>query len=377
MGWSDVERAFGEAVERGAIPGAAVVVRVGADIAFEGAFGFRSLAPEKTPMKIETVFDLSSLTKALATTVAVMMLTRDGKLRLDDRVTRFFHNFGVHGKTTVTFRHLLAHCSGLAAWRPFYQKVAEVERAASKVNFMASYGAKEFVYEEIHREKPEAPPASKTIYSDLNFIMLGETVEKVSTAPLNRFCRDKIFRPLGLRATDFIDIALVRSRRLEPVADMFAPTELCPSRKRLLVGEVDDENAYAMGGVAGHAGLFAPVREVDRIARELVACWTGRSDFVPQKVIREFWSRDKTVAGSTWALGWDMPSLEGSSSGRHFSPGAVGHLGFTGTSIWIEPAREIVISIMTNRVHPRRDNQAIREFRPRIHDLIMEAIDGE
>ncbi len=377
MGWSDVERAFGEAVERGAIPGAAVVVRVGADIAFEGAFGFRSLVPEKTPMKIETVFDLSSLTKALATTVAVMMLTRDGKLRLDDRVTRFFHNFGVHGKTTVTFRHLLAHCSGLAAWRPFYQKVAEVEHAASKVNFMASYGAKEFVYEEIHREKPEAPPASKTIYSDLNFIMLGETVEKVSTAPLNRFCRDKIFRPLGLRATDFIDIALVRSRRLEPVADMFAPTELCPSRKRLLVGEVDDENAYAMGGVAGHAGLFAPVREVDRIARELVACWTGRSDFVPQKVIREFWSRDKTVAGSTWALGWDMPSLEGSSSGRHFSPGAVGHLGFTGTSIWIEPAREIVISIMTNRVHPRRDNQAIREFRPRIHDLIMEAIDGE
>ncbi|HVA81199.1 MAG TPA: serine hydrolase, partial [Candidatus Binataceae bacterium] len=242
---------------------------------------------------------------------------------------------------------------------------------------MASYGAKEFVYEEIHREKPEAAPATKAIYSDLNFIALGETVERVATVALNRFSRDKIFRPLGLRATDFIDIAQVRSRRLEPVPDMFAATEVCPSRKRLLVGEVDDENAYAMGGVAGHAGLFAPVREVDRIARELVACWAGRSDFVPQKIIREFWSRDKTVPGSTWALGWDTPSPAGSSSGRHFSPAAIGHLGFTGTSIWIEPSREIVISIMTNRVHPRRDNQAIREFRPRIHDLIMEAIAGE
>ena len=157
---------------------------------------------------------------------------------------------------------------------------------------------------------------------------------------------------------------------------MFAPTEICPSRKRMLVGEVDDENAFAMGGVAGHAGLFAPVREVDRIAAELIACYAGRSDFVPQRIIREFWTRDKTVAGSTWALGWDTPSPQGSSSGHHFSPQAVGHLGFTGTSIWIEPTREIAISMMTNRVHPKRDNQAIREFRPKIHDLIMEAIDG-
>ena len=207
-------------------------------------------------------------------------------------------------------------------------------------------------------------------------MVLGETIEKVASVTLNRFCRDKIFRPLGLRATDYIDISLVRSRRLEPVADMFAPTEYCPSRKRLLVGEVDDENAFAMGGVGGHAGLFAPVREVDRIARELVACYAGRSDFVPQKIIREFWTRDSTVPGSTWALGWETPSAERSSSGRNFSPNAVGHLGFTGTSIWIEPEREIAISMLTNRVHPRRDNQKIREFRPKIHDLIMEALGG-
>jgi len=157
---------------------------------------------------------------------------------------------------------------------------------------------------------------------------------------------------------------------------MFAPTSFCAFRKRLLVGEVDDENAYAMGGVAGHAGLFAPVRDVDRIARELLACYAGRSEWLPRNVVREFWTRDTTVNGSTWALGWDTPSVQYSSAGRHFSPVAVGHLGFTGTSIWIEPERAIAISLLTNRVHPRRDNQAIRDFRPRIHDLIMEAIDA-
>src|SRR5712692_1391481 len=207
MGWSEVEQALAEAVQREAIPGATIVVRKAGEVAFEGAFGHRTLQPERSPMRLDTVFDLSSLTKPLATAIAVMMLVRDAKLRLDDRVTRFFHNFGVLGKTYATFRQLLAHCSGLAAWRPFYQQIAEVEKSG-KVNFMASRGAKEFVYEEIHREKPEYPPATKTLYSDLNFILLGETVEQVSGVALNRFCRDKIFRALGLRATDFIDISL-------------------------------------------------------------------------------------------------------------------------------------------------------------------------
>ncbi|MGH7948094.1 MAG: serine hydrolase domain-containing protein [Candidatus Binataceae bacterium] len=375
MGWREVEQAFDDAVARGVIPGATVVVRRGGDVAFEGAFGFRSVTPERAPMNIETVFDLSSLTKALAATVAVMMLTRDGRLRLDDRVTRCFHDFGVHNKTAVTFRHLLAHCSGLAAWRPFYQRVAQVEKSG-RVNFMSSNGAKQFVFDEIHREKPEAPPGTKANYSDLNFILLGEAIEQVSGYSLNRFCRDKIFRPLALRSTDFIDISHTRSRHLEPVADMFAPTEICAWRQRLLIGEVDDENAFAMGGVAGHAGLFAPVREVDLIARELLGCYAGKSELVPQRIVREFWTRDRAVAGSTWALGWDTPSAENSSAGRHFSPGAVGHLGFTGTSIWIEPEKQIAVSLLTNRIHPKRDNQAIREFRPRIHDLIMEALDG-
>ena len=373
MDWTRVERGFAEAVEQEVIPGATIVVRVGDEVAFEGAFGFRTVQPDRQPMRLETVFDLSSLTKPLATAIAVMMLMRDGKLRLDDRVTRFCHDFGVHGKGRITFRNLLSHCSGLTAWRPFYQQIADIERGG-KVNFMASRGAKEYVYEQIHREKPQAASATTTIYSDLNFMLLGEVIEQIGGVALDRFCREKIYRPLGLRTTDFIDISMVRTRRLEPVPEMFAPTEVCPSRKRLLVGEVDDENAYAMGGVSGHAGLFAPVREVDRIVRELLASYDGRSQFVPQKILHEFWTRDATVEGATWALGWDTPSAEYSSSGRRFSPAAVGHLGFTGTSIWIEPERKIAVSILTNRVHPRRDNQAIRDFRPKIHDLVMETL---
>jgi len=375
LDWSGVEAAFADAVERGVIPGATIVVRKGADIIFEGKFGFRALVPQRQPMELDTVFDLSSLTKPLATTIAVMILVREGKLRLDDRVTRFFHNYGVHAKTYTTFRHLLAHCSGLPAWRPYYQEIAEIEKRG-KVNFMASRGAKEYVYAQIHRERPESAPGSKVLYSDLNFMLLGEVIEQIGTASLNKFCRERIFRPLNLRATDFVDLSMVRSRRLEPVTEMFAATEMCPSRKRMLVGEVHDDNAYAMGGVAGHAGLFAPVREVDRIARELIACYQGRSELVPQKVIREFWRRDAAVKDSTWALGWDTPAPSRSSSGQHFSPTAVGHLGFTGTSVWIEPDREIAISLLTNRVHPKRDNEGIRELRPKIHDLIMETINA-
>ncbi|HLI81277.1 MAG TPA: serine hydrolase domain-containing protein [Candidatus Binataceae bacterium] len=375
MGWREVEQAFNDAVERHVFPAATVVARRANEVLFEGAFGFRTMLPHRREAKIDTVFDLSSLTKVFATTIAIMMLVREEKLRLDDRVTRYFPSFGVHGKDRVIVRHLLAHCSGLAAWRPFYKLVADIERAG-KVNFMASPGAKQRIYEEIHREKLEAPVGAKAIYSDLNFIALGEAVEQATGVSLQRFCHDRIFRELGLTATGFIDISLARTRKLEPVADMFAATENCPSRRRLLLGEVDDDNAFAMGGVAGHAGLFAPVREVDRIAAELIACFKGRSDFVPEKIVRQFWTRDETVAGSTWALGWDTPSPDHSSSGHRFPPTAVGHLGFTGTSIWIDPEREIAVSILTNRVHPSRDNQAIRDFRPAIHDLIMEAIEG-
>ena len=304
-----------------------------------------------------------------------MLLLREGKVQLEDRVTRFFHNFGVHGKTHVTFHHLLAHCSGLPGWRPYFKEILQIEKKG-RLNFVASQGAKEFVFEQIHRERPEYETGRRALYSDLGFMLLGELIELVSRVTLDRFCHDRIFRPLGLRSCAFVDLSQIRARKLAPVTDRIAPTERCPWRRRVLCGEVHDDNAYAMGGIAGHAGLFANAADVDALVCRLRACWRGEDDFVPRELVRLFWTRDQTVADSTWALGWDTPSVTGSSAGKRIGPVAVGHLGFTGTSLWVDLARDAHVLFLTNRVHPHRDNERIREIRPRVHDAVMEVLEG-
>jgi CubicO group peptidase (beta-lactamase class C family) len=197
-------------------------------------------------MQLDTIFDLASLTKPLTTTTAVMFLVREKKIRLDDRVTRFFPNFGVFGKTYVTFRHLLAHCSGLPGWRPYYEDIIKGEKEG-KINFVASRAAKSYVFERIHRERLLSPAGSQTLYSDLGFMLLGEIVEEISGWTLDRYCQEKIFKPVGLRCISFIDLTQLRTHRLHPVREMIAPTEQCPWRKKILCGEVHDDNAYAMG----------------------------------------------------------------------------------------------------------------------------------
>jgi CubicO group peptidase (beta-lactamase class C family) len=373
VNFAPVEQAMDGAVERGVFPGLVVLVNVGGQVVFQRAAGSRALEPERSPMREDTIFDLASLTKPLATAIAMMVMVKERKIALDDRVTRFFHNFGVHGKTHVTFRHLLAHTSGLPAWRPYWKDVQRIEREG-RINFMASRGAKEFVYEAIQREKPEAAAGARTVYSDLGFILLGAALEEVSGMSLDRFCYDKIYKPLGLRATSFIDLSLLRTRRLEPIAEMIAPTERCPWRKRVLCGEVHDDNAYAMGGVSGHAGLFSSARDIDRILTMMRECYDGQSLFLPAAIVREFWRRDDTIGSSTWALGWDTPSTADSTAGGEFSRHAVGHVGFTGTSIWLDLDRALHVIVLSNRVHPNRDNDKIREFRPLIHDCIVRAV---
>ncbi len=370
-----VDQEIRSAVERGVFPGCVLLVNYGGEVVHHKSYGFRSLEPARVPAGTETVYDLSSLTKPLATTLAIMTLVKEHKLKVDDRVTRFFHNFGVYGKTHVTFRHLLAHSSGLPAWRPFFREIVQSEKQG-RVNFVGSQGAKEFAFSSIHREKPESLPGSRSIYSDLGFMLLGETVEKVSGLPLDEFCYRRLYRPLGLRSTSFVNLASLRTRRLEPVLEIIAPTERCPWRKRVLCGEVHDDNAYAMGGVAGHAGLFSCALDLDRLVTELRSCWEGRDGLLPASLVRMMWTRDTEVQGSSWALGWDTPSASGSSAGTLISRQAVGHLGFTGTSLWIDLERRCHILLLSNRVHPRRDNNLISAFRPMIHDLIMQALEG-
>ena len=373
MDFHGVAKSFDEAVADGVFPGAVVLVGKDDDVVYEQAFGSRSLLPNKTPMRLDTIFDLASLTKPLATAVAIMLLIRERKLRLDDQLTRVIPMYGVLGKSLTTFRHLLNHSAGLPAWKAFFEDIVKNEKSG-RINFIASRAAKNYVYEQIHREKSVTPPGSQSVYSDLGFIILAEAVEVLTGNTFDRFCQERIFKPLGLRSTGFVDLTQLRTRRLQPVEEVIAPTENCPWRKKILCGEVHDDNAYAMGGVAGHAGLFSSAHEVHAFLVRMSRCLHGKDSFLPQAVVQEFLTRGSSPNDSNFALGWDTPTAGKSAAGSFFSPRSVGHLGFTGCSIWWDLEKNCHVVLLTNRVHPSRKNDKIKDFRPHIHDQIMKVL---
>jgi CubicO group peptidase (beta-lactamase class C family) len=367
-----IDEVLAEGVRRGAYPSAVLVVSRDGEVVLERGVGTHTGSSDAAPVHPDTVYDLASLTKPLATAVAFFVLVRQGRVSPQDRVTRFFHNFGVYGKNSITFEHLLTHGSGLVAHRPYFRQASR--EARRRLNFLCSREAKQWVYGQIHREKVAQPPGRKAVYSDLGFMLLGQAVETISGQTLDRFCQRHIFGPLGLRALSFVDLSLVRARRVALREDLVAPTQRCPWRKRVLCGEVDDENAWVMGGGAGHAGLFGSARDVDALARALLACERGGEGPLPRELVELMWTGDASIPGSTRTLGWDRPAPRGSSAGKHMGPSTVGHLGFTGTSLWIDRERRLSVTLLTNRVHPSRDNDRIRDFRPRIHDAVLEAV---
>jgi CubicO group peptidase (beta-lactamase class C family) len=368
-----IEQAFEEAIAQGVFPGAVVLIGRGEEVLYERAFGSRSLVPAKSPMQAHMIFDLASLTKPLATTLAVMLLVKEEKIRLDDSVTRFIPGFGVFDKSPVTLRQLLNHSSGLSAWKPFYEEVVKGEKSG-RINFVGSPAAKRYVLEQIHHEKLLSAPGTESLYSDLGFMILGEVVELVTGCSLDRFCSDVIFKPLGLRSTSFIDLTQPRARPIRSVEEVTVPTENCPWRKKILCGEVHDDNAFVIGGVAGHAGLFSSVQDIHGLVARMTLSLYGKDDFFPKSLLEEFLTKDKTIENSTRALGWDTPTHLKSASGRYFSPRSVGHLGFTGPSLWWDLEKNCHVILLNNRIHPTRTNDKIKDFRPYIHDLIMKSI---
>lgn len=374
MDFSAVDEVLEGGVRDGTFPGVVVLVRKAGEVVYRKAHGFRSLEPKQTPLSEDTVFDLASLTKPLATTVAVMRLVAAKTVQLDDRISRFFSNFGTHGKGTVTIRQLLSHSSGLPAHRPYFEDLTKRKRKLGRPVTLETLNPRDYVYAQLQREKLTYAPGSRAVYSDLGFMLLGALVEDISEMSLDQFCWEKIYRPLGLQAIGFINIDMLHQRQLEAATEMIAPTEHCAWRKRILCGEVHDDNAYFMGGVAGHAGLFAPIDEVDRLISVLGDCYHDRHAFLPAEIVRDFWTPDGTVPDSTWACGWDTPSPHESSSGALFSPHSVGHLGFTGTSVWIDLERDAHVIMLSNRVHLGRNNQRITGLRPVLHNAIMQAL---
>jgi CubicO group peptidase (beta-lactamase class C family) len=327
-----------------AFPGATIAVGYGDSVVLLAAVGHYG-ADDKRPVTPATIYDLASLTKVIGLTTATMMLVDSGKLDLDAPVQRYVPAFQGPGKERVTIRNLLTHSSGLPAWRPLYREATTRETALALVDTTP-----------LLRQ-----PGDTFVYSDLGAMALTQVVEAITSRRLDDFLEARLFGPLGMRSTRFLPPLSWRDR--------IAPTENDSSfRHRILRGEVHDENAAELGGVSGHAGLFSNAPDLSRFAR-----WLLRLRTIDSLHAREFTHRQGIPAGSSRALGWDTPS-ENSSAGTKMGPNAFGHTGFTGTSMWFDPDRNVFIILLTNRVNPTRANTKILQVRRRVADLVNDAL---
>lgn len=363
-----------QGVDEGVFPGAVLLVSHQGRTVHHAAYGHACLVPKPEPASTDTIYDLASLTKPLATTAAAAFLVADGKLGLDDPLERYVPELTQDALRRATIRHLLNHTSGLPAWRPFYEQIIP-DGARLKESPLAERRAA--MYEAIHRERLTEPVGGRCVYSDLGFILLGEILERIVKQEWAAFIHVVVFPWLGAQGLFYMSEGGSTSGLLVG-AHQFAATEQDGWRGRLIRGEVDDENAAVMGGVSAHAGLFGTAMAVARAAGPWLAAVRRGESPIPSPWAKEFVRKQGIAPNGSWALGWDTPSKgpggAPSSSGSYFSSGSFGHLGYAGTSVWIDPERELTVVLLTNRVHPTRKNDKIRAFRPAIHDVIFKSV---
>lgn len=324
-------------------------------------------------MKIDTVFDVASLTQLVVTSSLLMKLVSENKLRLADRVSRYVHGFGVHGKSPITVRQLLNHTAGLAAWAPFFEDLINAN-SGSRMGILTSRTARDFIVTAINRSELRYAIGARQIYSDLGLIMLGYLAESLCGMTLEKAAFKHVFQPLRLKSTSFIDLSLIKRRGIHPVTELIAPTEECAWRGRVLCGEVHDDNAWAMGGVAGHSGLFSTADDLFTYAAEMIQCAHGNSQFLDSRTVAQFWYERPEELDGSYRLIWDSPSSDNGMIDSGLSSDAVGMCGFTGCSLWLEPAKGLSVVLCTNRVHPSRNNKKIRAFRSALHKAIVSAL---
>jgi CubicO group peptidase (beta-lactamase class C family) len=354
----------------------AAAVIAGGALAHSSVHGFAQIEPARVPLTPEHVFDVASLTKVMAATSLAAVLVEQGALELDAAVASHLPEFGRGGKEAVTARQLLAHASGLRDPVGRLAFLPPGERPPGRVSIALGRG-RELVREAVVSEPLEAAPGARTLYSDVGFLALGWLLEGVGGASLDRLCADRVFGPLALGSTFFID-EIGKGGREGPGRGgrAFVATERCEHRGEVNCGAVNDDNAWAVGGVAAHAGLFSTARDAAVLGQAWLEALRGRASIVSPGTAALFAKRQGPKEG-TRALGWDTPSKEGSQLGRRLgrgSRGAIGHLGFTGTSLWIDVDDEVVVALFTNRCHPSRENERIKQFRPRFHDAVAEAL---
>jgi CubicO group peptidase (beta-lactamase class C family) len=365
-----IQAALQSAVDDGVFPGAQLAVRLHGELRSMVVAGRLSSEPLSLPVQPTTIYDLASLTKPLATATSVLLLIQRAKVALEDPVQQVLAELEGTPIGQATVRDLLTHRSGLPGWRPFYERL----EAGGVVPELS--GGKQSIKQHVLKMIRDEPliyvRGERSVYSDLGFMLLGFLVERLSGMALDPWCEEEIVRPLRADPMMFCPTA-GRAQRdvMRPIVDVsrIAPTEQDEWRNRLLHGEVHDENAAAMGGVAGHAGLFGTAESVLAVSGAWLSGYHGRKSILGGELVRQFTTRQKSAARSSWALGWDTPSVP-SSSGSHFSERSFGHLGYTGTSLWIDPLCELEVVLLSNRVHPSRRNEKIKSFRPYIHDLV-------
>ena len=353
--WQAVDREVNAGIAAGAFPGAVLLAGQGSLVLFHRAYGMADIFSRRA-MTRDTVFDLASLTKPLGTTLAAMHLVDKGVLDLEVPVADVMPGCFSPGAPRFTSRMLLTHTAGLAAWRPYF-------RFLSKATPTARW---QLLWEMLLREPLVYQPGTMTLYSDVGFMMLARALEALSGESLPDVLEKRIYPKMEARTLFYRFPEGAGDRR-------YAAGQLCPWRRRLLVGVVDDENAFSMGGADGHAGLFGTAPAVHRVVTSLWRCFGGDSHhpaFSPETV-RAFLTPPES---GDRALGFDVPSGAEPACGHFFKTPTIGHLGFTGVSFWLELATGIHIVLLTNRTHPYRFTEGIKAFRPAIHDAVMSAI---
>ena len=365
-----IQAALQSAVDDGVFPGAQLAVRLRGELQCVVAAGRLSSTSPGLPVQPTTIYDLASLTKPLVTATSVLLLIQHAKVMLEDSVQGVLTELEGTPIGQATVRDLLAHRSGLPGWRPFYEWLDQEDVIQEPSG--GNQPMKQHVLKMIRDEPLIYTRGERSIYSDLGFMLLGFLVERLSGMSLDLWCQEEIVHPLQADPMMFRPtIGGAQLDVIRPLVDgsRIAPTEQDERRNRLLCGEVHDENAAAMGGVAGHAGLFGTAESVLAVSGAWLRGYHGRESILDAKLVRQFTTRQASAAQSSWALGWDTPSVP-SSSGSSFSEQSFGHLGYTGTSLWIDPLRELEVVLLSNRVHPSRRNEKIKTFRPYIHDLV-------
>ncbi len=353
MKYNKIRLLLDKELEEGTFPGAVLGIVNRYDILFVDSTGFSRFEPEKIKIIRETMFDLASLTKVVATTTALIKLIEEGQINLWDGIKNFFPE-APSDKEQITLYHLMTHSSGIQASVKLWEKGFSHD---DKIEYILKLPLEE-------------DTGRKVIYSDPNFILLGELVRRVTHLPLDQYVEEEIFKPLGMNKTVFNPL-----KKLELDENDFAATERCGWRKRMIAGEVHDENAYSLNGVSGHAGLFSTIDDLLIFVQMLLNQGenSGVKVFSPPavEIMRRDWTADLNIHRG---LGWDLIKNPYSSGGVLFSPHAFGHTGFTGTSIWVDPELGIGVVFLTNRVHPTRENTRIISLRPRLHNLIVSNI---